>query len=847
MKKFFVFSLIFLLLFTAGCSNQKGDDLDDPIQKVQLTVNVVDALNQSPVEGASILIENLSKTGVINKEGKAVFSLNPGEYIISVSKKDHMNNGSIRVRVDRNTTVTLELGKEINEILDNNTKTISNGFYTLDFKDLTAPELADLAGVELILKKSGLSPSELNKYVKDTEIAGNIILLDLENFKKATTSNGSIPEVNVNLEFKIHNSISRNRENLYNLMAISFYGENNYKVIPLNATFNNGFYNAVLPLRINGANIDKAYVFLYKMGSEELDFNPTVEDAKKLIEDVKKHGINLTEAGKEQAEVISNNFNKSLVPYGMAIAKRFEEVDFTLDIFGVLVDIGPGEYTVYVPELVGTHYNYLSDLISDIIDYLQEEELEDYYDYNEGYNEYLEKMNHDPDSFSYDEYYWQVVHKEKNYYNSVHFACVEYEIIDVINFYDSKKPAWDFTYGPYTVSISHSDDLIVEREVIEEDGLIIDKAVIDLTNIYYNFRKTSKDDPDMEWVFKFKWEGSGEQYQITREEIEYSYGYEYILRRDVFIIPEKGEILIEGTATDSIEYDDEEGNRLPSIGKITLDGSLDMFAENENIISFNGNLKAEELEIDGDLEIIFDFDGDLEIIFKDRNIIKEIVENKSWPLLENFYFNGLFKTNDYRVNGICSIDFVDRIIKTTDGSMKFSLPENMEFVGIYENTTEDYFHLDGKLAIEMDYSNGFIPDFSSDGQFETQEKYLQYKVNITGDLHARNYESSALDLSCSRTGYRELDVQFAYFFPVGNYIEGNINIDNSEELNLKAELTNQDNLLLTFELNSNTEKKIGEISNKLDTKIKFAEIVIDDKTGELRVVFLDETSTSLLP
>lgn len=62
-----------MLLFTAGCSNQKGDDLDDPIQKVQLTVNVVDALNQSPVEGASILIENLSKTGVINKEGKAVF------------------------------------------------------------------------------------------------------------------------------------------------------------------------------------------------------------------------------------------------------------------------------------------------------------------------------------------------------------------------------------------------------------------------------------------------------------------------------------------------------------------------------------------------------------------------------------------------------------------------------------------------------------------------------------------------------------------------------------------------------------------------------------------------------
>lgn len=163
MKKFFVFSLIFLLLFTAGCSNQKGDDLDDPIQKVQLTVNVVDALNQSPVEGASILIENLSKTGVINKEGKTVFSVNPGELIVSVSKKDHMNNGSIRVRVDRNTTVTLELGKEINEILDNNTKTISNGFYTLDFKDLTAPELADLAGVELILKKSGLSPSELNK------------------------------------------------------------------------------------------------------------------------------------------------------------------------------------------------------------------------------------------------------------------------------------------------------------------------------------------------------------------------------------------------------------------------------------------------------------------------------------------------------------------------------------------------------------------------------------------------------------------------------------------------------------------------------------------------------------
>ena len=120
-------------------------------------------LYESPVKGATVLIENINKTGVTNEEGKTVFSVNPGELIVSVSKKDHMNNGSIRVRVDRNMTVTLELGKEINEILDNNTKTISNGFYTLDFKDLTAPELADLAGVELILKKSGLSPSELNK------------------------------------------------------------------------------------------------------------------------------------------------------------------------------------------------------------------------------------------------------------------------------------------------------------------------------------------------------------------------------------------------------------------------------------------------------------------------------------------------------------------------------------------------------------------------------------------------------------------------------------------------------------------------------------------------------------
>lgn len=46
----------------------------------------------------------------------------------------------------------------------------------------------------------------------------------------------------------------------------------------------------------------------------------------------------------------------------MAIAKRFEEVDFTLDIFGVLVDIGPGSYTVVLPEDLGSMY--LSDYVA---------------------------------------------------------------------------------------------------------------------------------------------------------------------------------------------------------------------------------------------------------------------------------------------------------------------------------------------------------------------------------------------------------------------------------------------------------------------------------------------------
>lgn len=642
-------------------------------------------------------------------------------------------------------------------------------------------------------------------------------------------------------------------------MAISFYGENNYKVIPLNATFNNGFYNAVLPLRINGANIDKAYVFLYKMGSEELDFNPTVKDAKKLIEDVKKHGINLTEAGKEQAEVISNNFNKSLVPYGMAIAKRFEEVDFTLDIFGVLVDIGPGSYTVVLPEDLGSMYlsdyvaNHKGEVLQKRNDYYREyrDEYEYYYYYEKEYVEYLEENELYGYHLSYDEYYWQIIHGDLKYYNSVHYVCEEMGIIVDYEIYEDEL-AWDFSYDYYNVRISSSEFFIKDSEEVEvkEEGnktTLIYTNKIDYRDICFNFEKTSEKD-DIKWFFNFEWKGTGKEYEKIKERVIYNQctydptdnsWYEYCeIERDIYIIPEELKILVEGRATDSKVYYDGEGNKLPSLGEITLDGLLDLFADNKDKICFTGNLKAkDELELDGNLEIVFSH----------KTTMKDVYTGDCWPELDSFMLDGLFKTRDYKIYGLCSIGFIPGKIGTDDGEIDFSLPKDIEFNGLYENTTEDYFHLDGKLAIEMDYSNGFIPDFSSDGQFETQEKYLQYKVNITGDLHARNYESSALDLSCSRTGYRELDVQFAYFFPVGNYIEGNINIDNSEELNLKAELTNQDNLLLTFELNSNTEKKIGEISNKLDTKIKFAEIVIDDKTGELRVVFLDDTSTSLLP
>ena len=849
MKKIFLFSLLMLLFLMSGCSHQKGDDLDNPINKVQLTVNVVDALKQSPVKGAKVLIENLNRTAETREDGKAVFTVNQGELVISVSKNGYMANGSQKVRVDKNTSITLELAKEINETLSRNTTVISNGLYKLDFGGLSAQEKLDLEGVKLTLKNSGLSPSDLSKYVtEDTEIAGNIILLDLEDFQKAT-SNSNIAEVNVNIEFKVHNSISEDRVNYYDLMAISFYGENNYKVVPLYAIHKDGYYSANLPFRINETNIDKSYIFVYKIGSVDIDYNPTLEDAKKFVEDVKEHGINLTDAGKKQAEVISDNFNNNMVPYVMAIAKRFQEVEFDFDIFNILVDIGPGTYTLHLPDNLGSMY--FSDYVYDLVKNFKEEHYEEYYEH---YDEYETRKKTDPfiHNLSYDEYYWQVARGEEGnkYKNSKHYVCIENKLVDYVPA-EKGEFFWDFTYEPYNVVISCSEFLVNDSEevdIIEEDEKAITYIytyTIDYRDIRFNFHKISKDDPDMEWLFKFKWEGSGD---VRNEEIVWEYGYcEYDyetgekicykeIEKDVYIIPEGWKILVNGKAVDSKEYEDGKGNRLPSIGEITLDGLLDLFAENKDTVRFNGTLKA-----DDELE----FDGNLEIVFSQENTMVDVYTGEFWPELVSFMLDGMFETKDYTINGLCFIGFVDSEIKTNDGPMNFSLPENIVFRGLYENTTEDYFRLNGNLVIEVDY-NDFIPDFSDDGKFETVDNYLKYTVNILGDLHARNYEPSALDLSCVRTGYREHKLNLAYFFSFGNYVKGEIVIDNDED-RIKAELENQDNLLLTFELEKGRKGKIGEIKNKLNQKDIFAEIKVDETTGEFSVVYRDLSSASLLP
>ena len=111
-------------------------------------------------------------------------------------------------------------------------------------------------------------------------------------------------------------------------------------------------------------------------------------------------------------------------------------------------------------------------------------------------------------------------------------------------------------------------------------------------------------------VFNFEWKGTGKEYEKIKERVIYNQctydptdnsWYEYCeIERDIYIIPEELKILVEGRATDSKVYYDGEGNKLPSLGEITLDGLLDLFANNKDKICFTGNLKAkDELELDG--------------------------------------------------------------------------------------------------------------------------------------------------------------------------------------------------------------------------------------------------------
>lgn len=60
---------------------------------------------------------------------------------------------------------------------------------------------------------------------------------------------------------------------------------------------------------------------------------------------------------------------------------------------------------------------------------------------------------------SYDEYYWQIIHGDLKYYNSVHYVCEEMGIIVDYEIYEDEL-AWDFSYDYYNVRISSSEFLL---------------------------------------------------------------------------------------------------------------------------------------------------------------------------------------------------------------------------------------------------------------------------------------------------------------------------------------------------------------------------------------------------
>lgn len=743
-----------------------------------------------------------------------------GNYRISAVKDGFISSGIKRIELKNDKKIVMEMGKEIDEVITADKKIITNGLYELDLRGISEQEFSELLETRVRLK---LSDKNTVIPVESDDIAGSIVSLSF-------TREGQDSDITFKIKIKgpcdIENYglmlIDADKDNIKTLSDIEYDGES---VIS----------------NLNIKSNEEVILVVYDRSENDIKENPGLGDAKKLIEDIREHGIYLNEAGRNQEDILRNNFNNSLSPYVVAISMRLEKMVSAIGLFeNWLMHIGPGKYELDIKKL-----DYILE---------QEEELKNYYppdydDYFEEHEEFLKENNLNEEEYYYDNYYWQQV---KGCNSKEHYILKENKFLISYTPYEDKL-CCDYSIGEYDVKleVKKADQDHEEIREGEEEGIKIKKKIryYYLTDFEIQFKMTSSADSELEWSFDFSWlpakgAKTKEFVQVeTKEKTDYveDENGEYIevpyrkIDNRYLYYPEKAILDVNGVMTDNKTYFDDENNQMPSVGKIILDGKLDFFADNENLITFEGRLDTEE----------FDYDGYLEIDFREKRSLQDMYDNLTLAQLNSCYISGRFTTGDYEIDGSCKMLFTYKDVLTNEKPMGTPLPEQIIFSGNYNNLSEENFAFNGDIKLTLDYSD-YIVDFRGEAEGETEDNYLPYTIEIDAVLSQAEYADSHLNLQCERSAYREYQVDFTYRFPIedeineSRYIAGTARI--KDDINVRV--YNQDNLLMEFTYND-ADGRIGEIRNRNNAEEVFAEIYIEN--GDPLVRFTDGVTMRLLP
>ena len=697
------------------------------------------------------------------------------------------NNNNIQgqVKVNGNTVADVQVSLE-GEGISKNTTTDSSGLYSFN-------ELPDGSYTLTFNKSDQINNETRNVTVSGGETVTKNLILETED-KNNNTIQGqvkidgsSVADVDVALEGEgITKSTSTDSNGEYSFTELP---DGNYTL-----TFNKGFDidNETLSVEVSdGVTVTKDLI---------LDII-TMDEAKQFVKDLKQNGINIRDAGEEQATKIENNFKQEVIPYTVGIGYRMKDVGEVVRAWSVLMMYGPGEYEVNLNK------------------------WEDY------------------ESLLYDGYDEKNAAEESGYVVSTNPASEDLTTLDIWE--------WDITFAniedEVAIRITNPYDIYFEEDVSDQypDYDNYEKITIDYSDFDFEYMHTSSSDSTMEWSLDCAFNAT------ETETIEFSdtnTDGDWNSKRDYTVtLPREGTATLDGVMTDDRNYTDEDNvfadiyedsndyPEIPPIGTIEIsDTSLTLDFNNNNTINYEGNLSTEE----------FEYSGSSTIEFSKFPTFEQIEEGNEYPQLSYISSQGQFSTDKFKIDGSTEVEFTPNPvdITTSDGeTMSLRLPDIITYTGGYQDLTGDPgFTYDGFLEINPDYTN-FDIDLSQE-QLESENNYLEGTVTLDGSLTNTDFADVGLNVVIERDGYQHYSSDFRYNYNDGKYIEGTASNGDEEEFSLEA--LNEQNIKIYMQASYNDDQdKIGEIKNKNDKL--YGEIYLKD--GQIQVDFADGKIISLIP